>query len=219
MTPSLPPSASVVEVHEGAKLHAPSAGRNSDTLCALLQVHGPASGTALEIASGTGQHITAFATHIPALHWQPTDVAPDRLRSIDAHVRDAGLVNIYAAVHLDATKVGWAKDHANKDLIMLVNLLHLISTTEAQTLIAEAATALAPDGTLILYGPFKRAGALTSEGDLRFDAELRSADPMIGYKDTHDILDWLKDAGLSAAPYEMPANNLAFVARKPKPCP
>lgn len=217
MSRALPPSASVAQAHEGAKLHAPAAERNVDTLCVLLQTHGPANGSALEIASGTGQHIAAFAKNMPTLHWQPTDIAEDRLRSIDAYVNDAGLKTVSAAVHLDATKAGWAKEHTGKDLIVLSNLLHLISAEEAKTLIKEAATALAPDGTLILYGPFMRSGKLTSEGDVRFDADLRGADPLIGYKDIRDMLTWLNDVGLSAASHEMPANNLAFVARKPKP--
>jgi SAM-dependent methyltransferase len=217
MTRALPPSASVAQTHEGAKLHAPAAERNVDALCALLQTHGPARGAALEIASGTGQHIAALAANMPTLQWQPTDIAADRLRSIDAYVHDAGLKTVSPAVHLDATKAGWAKEHNDKDTILLSNLLHLISTEEAKTLIKEAAIALAPDGTLILYGPFMRGGKLTSEGDARFDAELRGADPLIGYKDTRDMLNWLHDAGLSAASHEMPANNLAFVARKPNP--
>ena len=83
-------------------------------------------------------------------------------------------------------------------------------------LITEAALALAPGGTLILYGPFRREGVLTSDGDSKFDAELRTADPAIGYKDTVDITRWLSDAALSPIDrIDMPANNLAFIARKP----
>ena len=101
---------------------------------------------------------------------------------------------------------------------MLANLLHLIPTPATQSLITEAATALAPGGTLILYGPFKRASQTTSPGDTRFDAELRAADPTIGYKDNIDMAHWLSDAGLSPIDeVDMPANNLAFIARKPSP--
>ena len=99
-------------------------------------------------------------------------------------------------------------------MIYLVNLLHLISTRECLTLISEAAQALTPDGCLILYGPFMRGGALTSAGDQRFDATLRASDPQIGYKDDQDIIAALRTAGLAAIDvHNMPANNLAFVAR------
>ncbi|NNK16364.1 MAG: DUF938 domain-containing protein [Sulfitobacter sp.] len=216
MTRTLPSTASVAETAEGAKLHAPAAARNAAAITAFLSQVAPDEGTALEIASGTGQHISAFAVAMPGLRWQPTDVDPDRLRSIDAYVTDARLDNVSPAQLLDATKSGWSADHGPRDMILLINLLHLISEKEVQTLIGEAAHALAPGGVLILYGPFARAGELTSDGDRRFDAQLRAADPSIGYKDTSNMTGWLEDAGLRVdAPHEMPANNLAFVGRKP----
>ena len=215
MTRQLPPSASVAHAATGAKLIAPAAARNSEALLALLRDHAPSSGTALEIASGTGQHVSAFATALPGLHWQPTDIDAARRASIDAHVAEAGLRNVAPAMVLDAGQPEWGTEHSGKDLILLVNLLHLITIPAVQTLIGEAALALAPQGKLILYGPFKRSGALTSEGDARFDAELRAADPDIGYKDDLDIRQWLGDAGLvSIETNPMPANNLAFIARK-----
>lgn len=215
MTRVLPPSASIADTTEGSKLHAPSAARNADALCRLLRGHGPKTGSALEIASGTGQHIIAFASANPSLFWHPTEVDATRRASIDAYVRDAKLANVAPATALDATAIGWGKIHATKDLIILVNLLHLISRPETAILISEAASALVSNGTLILYGPFKRNGDLTSEGDARFDADLTSADPAIGYKDDLDILDMLRDAGLTIEDTVlMPANNLAFVARK-----
>lgn len=218
MARSLPPSASVAHADAGAKLFAPSAARNVDALVDLLLEHAPAQGHALEIASGTGQHISAFAAALPNVQWQPSEVDPARRASIDCHIADAGLTNVSAACPLDATTLGWGKEHHPKDLILLVNLLHLISETGVRTLISEAATSLSKTGTLILYGPFKRAGKLTSDGDIGFDAELRGADPAIGYKDDIDILHWLSDVGLTQlTTVDMPANNLAFIAGYPDP--
>ena len=218
MSPRLPPSASVSEPTEGDRLFAPAAARNLDPLCDLLAAHAPQTGRALEIASGTGQHVVAFAKRLPGLTWQPSDIDTARRASINAHATDAALPNIAPALPLDATQPGWAAEHGAFDLIMLANLLHLIPTGAVQTLITEATAALAPGGTLILYGPFKRAGQLTSPGDTRFDAELRAADPAIGYKDDLDMARWLSDAGLSPIDQtDMPANNLAFIAGKPSP--
>ena len=215
MTRKLPATASVATTHEGGKLHAPAAARNAGALRDLLLDHAPTTGQALEIASGTGQHIVEFAAALPNVHWHPTDIDAGRRASIDAHAAEAGVSNIAPAVHLNAAEEGWHKTHAPLDLIVLVNLLHLISQPEVLTLIAEAAQALQPQGALILYGPFRRAGQLTSEGDVRFDDQLRTADPAIGYKDTLDITRWLGDVGMTAVQsIEMPANNLAFVARK-----
>ncbi|MGC1494719.1 MAG: DUF938 domain-containing protein [Sulfitobacter sp.] len=215
MNRALPPSASIASADEGAKLHAPAAARNTDALCALLRDHAPSAGTALEIASGTGQHVIAFAAANPDLYWHPTEVDAARRASIDAYVAEANLTNVGTAAPLDATAPGWGNAIDPKDLVVLVNLLHLISTPETIILINKAADALAQGGTLILYGPFKRSGKLTSDGDARFDADLKSADPAIGYKDDLDILNMLRDADLSQIDrVEMPANNLAFIARK-----
>ena len=45
-----------------------------------------------------------------------------------------------------------------------------------------------------------------------FDAQLRAADPAIGYKDDQTVLHWLTAAGLEIAEVrDMPANNLSVV--------
>ena len=214
MNGKLPASASVASPLEGVKLHAPSSARNADALCALLSKYAPSTGDALELASGTGQHIVSFAKTKPDLTWQPTDVDPTRLASIDAYRTDAELANVRPALHLNATSAGWHRDHAPKDLIILNNLLHLISAPQAERLITEAVATLSENGCFILYGPFKRNGQLISEGDAGFDADLRGADPAIGYKDDETVARWLTDAGASHLErVEMPANNLAFIAR------
>lgn len=211
----LPPSASVAAPQDGEKLHAPAAARNADHICALLQDHAPKAGHALELASGTGQHIVRFAADLPALHWHPSEIDPVRRASIDAYAAEAALPNIAPALPLDATAPGWGARAHPMDLVVLINLLHLITIAAAHTLITEVGRALGPDGVLMLYGPFRRQGVLTSDGDARFDAELRAADPAIGYKDDLEIAAWLRDAGVVALQIvEMPANNLAFIARK-----
>ena len=216
MSQRLPASASVAQDVDGAKLSAPSALRNRQVLTELLEDVAPATGSALEIASGTGEHIVAFAQALPGLMWHPSELAADRHASIDAYRAEAGLDNVAPARALDACTAGWASTLPPFDLILCINLLHLESADAAHTLLTEASHALHPGGTLVFYGPFRRDGALTSEGDARFDAQLRAADPAIGYKDDQTILQWLTAAGLDIAEVrDMPANNLAFIARKP----
>ncbi len=215
MSAKLPPNASVASPQAGSKLSAPAATRNSGYICDLLKRHAPHSGNALEIASGTGQHVMAFAQALPDLLWQPTEVADERLASIDAYRADVPKAKIKPAQYLDATQTGWHGDVPAQDCIVLINLLHLISTPQTETLIHEAVAALAPAGKFILYGPFKRSGHLTSEGDARFDADLRGAEPDIGYKNDDDIEAWLLAAGAcEVSRVEMPANNLAFIATR-----
>ena len=212
---NLPDTASVATPDGDGKLFAPSADRNADFIVALVRERAPTHGRALELASGTGQHVVTLARAMPDMHWHPTDIDISRRASIDAYVRDANLSNVAPASELDATRAGWSATNTGYDLILLVNLLHLISAAEAQTVIREAAKALAPSGMLIVYGPFMRDDELTSEGDAAFHASLQAQDPEIGYKSDFDVLDWGVDAWLDVADVvEMPANNLALCWRK-----
>lgn len=213
---SVPGAASVALPQDG-KLFAPASARNCEAIGQLLAMVAPPRGRALELASGTGQHVVAHAARLPGLTWQPTEVDAVRRDSIRVYIQEAGLDNILPPVALDATAPGWAAQHGQQDLIVLVNLLHLVSEAEAKCLITEAAAALAPGGRFVIYGPFTRGGALTSEGDRSFDAALRAHDPETGYKDDFDVIDWLHDAGLELLQaVEMPANNLALAAEKPR---
>ncbi|MFV1491187.1 DUF938 domain-containing protein [Phaeobacter sp. JH18-32] len=217
---TVPGEASVTLPDAGAKLFAPSAARNLEPIADLLARIAPqpdgADGPrprALEIASGTGQHVVGFAGRCAHLDWQPSDVNPARLTSINAYTGDSGCRNIATAIQLDATEAPWPDGLGRFDLIVLCNLLHLISTPEAQTLIREAARHLAAGGHFLIYGPFMRGGELTSEGDRSFHAKLTAHDPEVGYKDDFDVMDWLQDSGLEMRQViEMPANNLALVA-------
>ncbi len=209
----LPSGASVAEPDIGARLSAPSALRNAAVIAEVLAVHGPHEGRALELASGTGQHIVAFAAALPHIDWQPSDIDPARRASIDAW---ASASNIHPATALDATATGWGAQHGRQNMIVLVNLLHLISVAEAHILLHEVAVALAPGGLFALYGPFLRDGHATSDADASFDASLRASDPEIGYKDAGDVAAWMRGAGLHPlAPLPMPSNNLMFLAHQP----
>jgi len=213
---TLPPTASVAHAGEGAKMYAPSAERNAAAITEALCEIAPETGHALEIASGTGQHVAAFAAAMPGLIWQPTEIDAARRASIDAYAAEAGLSNLHAAMALDATGAGWGEAQAGQGLIVLINLLHLISTPEARRIVAEAAQALGPGGRFALYGPFLRDGQATSEGDARFHASLAAQDPAIGYKDLAEVEGWLREAGLTLHPVRpMPANNLFLVAARP----
>ena len=117
-----------------------------------------------------------------------------------------------APVALDATRPGWSTRQGPVEMILLVNLLHLISETSAATVLTEIVQTLAPGGTAFVYGPFLRDGQPTSDGDTRFHARLRAADPATGYKDLAWAKDSLRPLSVSAVP--MPANNQMLIARK-----
>jgi len=113
------------------RLSAPSALRNVGPITKVLKTLVPDTGAALEIASGTGQHVVAFAKSFPALSWQPTDIAPERLASVDAWVAAEKVENVHPAQCLDASRPDW--DVGRFDLVLISNLFHLISNTAART--------------------------------------------------------------------------------------
>ena len=66
------------------KQHAPATLRNRAGIAELLAEWLPETGRVLEVASGSGEHIVYFASHFPALRWQPSDPQPAAQRSIAA---------------------------------------------------------------------------------------------------------------------------------------
>ena len=211
----LPDMASVANSRGDARLFAPSAERNSVPIVKTIQRIAPKSGQALELASGTGQHIVKLASSLPNLSWLPSEVDEARLKSISAWIQAENLPNIKPPLYLDATETDWAKSLPQFDLIFLVNLLHLISWNEMKTLISELPNVLKKNGNTLIYGPFMRSGVLTSAGDQNFHTSLIQKDPDIGYKDDLDMLELFANSGLlHLETVEMPANNLGLVLKK-----
>ena len=209
MTLRLPDSGADISID--GRRHAPSAIRNQDAILDVLRVEAPANGKLLEIASGSGQHAAAGAKALPGLIWQPSDANPDNLASITAWAAHDPQPNLRAAVVLDAASPGWAKDWPAQDVVLIINLLHLIPTDIAQAIIANAARALGPSGKLMLYGPFLRDGQTTSDGDAAFDASLRAQDERLGYKDLAWVIAEFANANLKTRITQMPANNLMLI--------
>ena len=211
----LPSTASVVHKTSEGQLHSPAAERNVGDIVKVVCDYSPRTGNALEIASGTGQHIVELAVAVPSLIWQPSDVDLNRLASIAARSSEKHLKNILPPINLDVTNAAWADICPKQDFILLVNLLHLVSDGEAELIIAGIAKSLNPKGRCIIYGPFMRNGVLTSGGDEDFHRSLIEADSEIGYKDDKWIIELFQKHGLKTIKVvEMPVNNLAFVIEK-----
>ena len=212
---NLPETASVLNYKSGGRLDAPSAVRNAEPIVELVSKTAIKSGNALEIASGTGQHVVKLASALPHINWQPSDVDETRIKSIRCWSNDQHLKNLKPPCFLDATAEGWSAEHHSQDLILLVNLLHLISTKETKILVKEISKALASNGLSIIYEPFMRCGKLISKSDMEFHHSLINTDPDLGYKDDVDMLNLFGEVGLVHLSTEkLPANNLAFILQK-----
>lgn len=207
------PVHSNADVLDDGRLSAPAALRNTPAIVAALAPLVPETGRVLEIAAGTGQHAVALAQAFPRLEWQPTDIASERLASIDAWRAAEGVENMRVAQWLDATTADWRVEPF--EMVYLANLFHLLPALAAANLIRGVARALVPGGTFFAYGPFRTGGGFRSEGDAAFHARISEAEPGTGYKDLEWIEETAAEVGLARlALIEMPANNLIIALRK-----
>ncbi|MGV3729216.1 MAG: DUF938 domain-containing protein [Sphingopyxis sp.] len=195
------------------KRHAPATLRNRDVIAAVLADWLPASGTVLEVASGSGEHAVHFAAAFPHLDWQPSDPDPAGLASIAAWRAEAGLANLAPPLSLDAAAPDWPIDRA--DAILCINMVHISPWETTLGLFAGAARLLAPGGPLILYGPYVEPDVPTADSNLDFDANLRARDRAWGLRDTQAVKGAAAAAGFAFAERRaMPANNLMLLFRR-----
>lgn len=193
----------------------PAAERNKPFILEVLQQALPARGAALEIASGTGQHVAWFAQHLPQWSWQPTDADAPALNSIHARIAQGQLANVRAPLLLDVLSPVWLPaDTPAFDAIYCANMLHIAPWPTCAALMQGAARHLAPQGMLITYGPYLEDGVSTSPGNLAFDRDLRLQDPAWGIRRREEVEAQAAKAGLRLAQrHALPANNLLLLWR------
>lgn len=197
-------------------LIAPAVARNRDAILAVLRRALPASGTILEIASGSGEHAVHFAAALPHLTWRPSDPEPSARRSILAHARASGLGNVLPPSDLDAASEAWPVDRA--DAVVCINMIHIAPPAATAGLMAGAGRVLPRDGVLVLYGPFREDGRHTAESNAAFDEDLRVRNPDWGLRDIETVTRTADAHGLRLDErIAMPANNLILVFRRSGP--
>lgn len=187
--------------------------RNKDPILTILRDVAPATGLALEVSSGTGQHAVHMAANLPGLTWQPTDIDPAFRASVEAWREESGLPNILPSLHLDVTSHPWPVERA--DMVFNANMIHIAPWECCLGLMKGAARVLPEGGVLFMYGPYKIDGTHTSASNEAFDASLQSRDPSWGIRDLDTVTDVAAAHGLQhVETYQMPANNLSVVYRK-----
>ncbi|HEY6023059.1 MAG TPA: DUF938 domain-containing protein [Pseudolabrys sp.] len=199
------------------RLDAPAFHRNRDAIwSAIAEFLGAKTGDVLEIGSGTGQHIAAFARQAPQLTWWPSDIFPSHLDSIEAWRQREGLANLRAPQRIDLTDPAWNWQADGKPgqplaAMLCVNVLHISPWRVSQNLLSGAARLLRGDGRLFVYGPFMRDGKHIAPSNAAFDATLKAENPEWGVRDIHDLRALAENAGLELAEImPMPANNLVL---------
>jgi SAM-dependent methyltransferase len=198
------------ETLSAATQESPAAERNKQPILDVLERYLPAAGTVLEIASGTGQHVVHFASALPALTWQPSDVDPDLRASASGRIRAAGLKNVREPVELDVHDVRWPVSAA--DAVVCINMIHIAPWSATPALMRGSARLLAAGARLVLYGPFRRDGVHTAPSNEAFDESLRRRNSDWGVRDLADVAACAGENGFDLADVvALPANNLAVV--------
>jgi SAM-dependent methyltransferase len=187
--------------------HSTAADRNKQPILDVLRGVLPAHGTALEIASGTGQHVAWFAAALPAWIWQPTDADASALPAIAAWTAQAGLANVRPPLRLEGAP--FAEPF---DAIYCANMLHISPWATCAGLMQGSARHLAPGGVLVTYGPYLEDDVPTAPSNLSFDQSLRARDPAWGIRRLEEVKGEAQRAGLALRErHPMPANNLLLV--------
>jgi len=195
------------------KRHAPAAARNSDPILRVLEQVLPPQGTILEVGSGSGEHAVFAAPRLPGRLWQPTDVDPEALASIQAWRDELPAENLLPPRRFDARERPWP--FRDLTAVVSINVIHISPWEVCEAMVEGAAEALHSGGVLYLYGPFRIDGRHTTLSNEVFDANLRSQDSTWGVRDLADVRNLAAGHGFEEIGiFSMPANNFSVVFRR-----
>ena len=192
-----------------------------------LRACAPTGGVVVELACGTGQHCAHLSGELPDFAFLPTDLDDSAFDAVRHH---ASARNVRAPLVVDACDPEWServkralpetfREHAGADAgvdaVLVVNMTHIAPWRATLGALAGAAAVVRSGGLLFVYGPFKRDGAHTSEGNATFDASLRDRNAEWGYRDIEAVIAEAERAGFGGAEIvSMPANNFAIAATR-----
>ncbi len=195
------------------KQHAPQADRNKGPIVELLKRVLPDTGMALEVGSGTGQHVIHFARQFPGLVWQPSDYDQVAIASIESYRHEARLSNVREPLLLEVRKKMWGNGQV--DVVLAINLVHVTSWSVCEGLFDGARRHLRSSGVLFMYGPFKQNGGFASNEDAELDAALRSRNADWGLRDIEAVVALGTARNLTAEQVaDLPGGQVGVVFRK-----
>uniref|UniRef100_A0A673NC44 Methyltransferase-like 26 n=1 Tax=Sinocyclocheilus rhinocerous TaxID=307959 RepID=A0A673NC44_9TELE len=181
-------------------LNATAADRNKDPILAVLKsrVASDRPLVALEISSGTGQHVIHFAKAFPNISWQPSEIEAQSMSSIEAYREYHKLQNVKPPIYLDVSQSweNWAGIQPEScDLMVNINMMH-ISPPACTT-------------------PYAFNGSITPQSNVDFDHSLRYRNPEWGLRDVSLLKTLGQENGLRLEEIvDMPANNKCLLFHK-----
>ena len=176
----------------------------------MLKALLPEQGCALEIGSGTGQHVRLFARELPNWRWQPSEI-PAHLAQLQAGLGDQSDVQntIESPIALDVA-ADWPNHSFNA--IYSANTAHIMAWPEVEAMFRGVARHLRSHGLFILYGPFRFENRPFADSNAAFDLSLRSRDPAMGIREVEQLDALAHSVGLiRTAELALPANNHILV--------
>ena len=206
---------SAMPTESSKALHFPATSRNRDAITMVLKTFMPKSGLILEIGSGSGEHIVHFAKQFPNLTWQPSDLNPRNIESINAWIKTVknSCQNIREPLLIDAAELTPAIQFA--DAIICINVIHISPWNTTIGLMRNANQLLPSGGLLYLYGPYKLRNNHTAETNESFDHHLRSQNADWGIRNFEHVVSEAEKVDLKFVDnINMPANNLTIIFRK-----
>jgi len=168
---------------------------------------------ALEIASGTGQHLAHFAPHFPGVEWRPSENNESLLPSIHAYQVETSNMLPPWLVDIAAPPQQWpdlkdSHDLPQFDLILNINMVHIAPWEVCEGLFEAAGLLLKCGGLLMTYGPYASEGNLSPQSNRTFHESLQLQDPDWGIRDYCDLEEEATRNGLVIDQiHQMPANN------------
>ena len=191
------------------KPFASASARNAAPILGMLRHELRGRSTVFEIGSGTGQHAVTFASALPELTWQTSDLAQSH-DGIRGWIDETGLDNVLPPLEFDVLTAAVPADRY--DAVYSANTAHIMGVTAVQRMFELAGAMLEPGGVFCLYGPFSRGGRFSTRSNEEFDASLRARNASMGIRDLDDLGDLASSNGMVLARiYAMPANNLLVV--------
>ncbi|ESN90649.1 hypothetical protein HELRODRAFT_108719 [Helobdella robusta] len=145
----------------------------------------------LEVASGTGQHVTFFAEHLPHVTWFPSECNDVYMTSIQGYTQITHRQNVKDALWIDTRdepdswgKGGLQSKVSSFDYILCINMLHYCEWNACKGLFKGVNHYLKNGGSLLIYGPFIVENEQCSEENQQFDCMLRQQNSEWGLRET-----------------------------------
>ena len=186
--------------------------RNKEPILSVLKELLQGDELILEIGSGTGQHAVFFATQLPNISWQTSDLLENHAGILN-WINNENITNVLRPLILDVNQPEWPIQ--NPDLIFSANTAHIMSWASVDNMFSGVGKILKSGSFFVLYGPFNYQGQYTSDSNRQFDKMLQQRDPKSAIRDFEALEELAKKNKMRL--YDdiaMPANNRILIFQK-----